>query len=412
MYQPKEALAKFGLHRTPTLPNPIRQVASQGHDLLFKAIHGNTLIYNACWEDPRIDRELLQLTADSRVVMLTSAGCNALDYLLDGPAEIHTVDVNPRQNALLQLKLALLRQETHEDLFAMFGYGVHAEIDQLYRRVRPLLPDFATRFWDNHTHYFQPTGNRKTFYYRGASGWAAWLFSRHLLRIKSSLRAGLLDLLECETLRSQRQVFAKIEADLWNQLTCWVVQQPLLMSMLGVPQSQMALMRAQEGSIQSYIDRCLRHVLTEIPMRDNYFWRVYLTGSYSRDCCPNYMKAQYFPTLRERAERVYTHTATLSDFLYLHPGKYTHFILLDHQDWLATHAPDALLREWKLIIANSAPGAKVLLRSASGTLDFLPAQVRTHLRFYPERTLPLHALDRVGTYASLHLAEVIGGNDD
>lgn len=407
MYQPKEALSKLGLYRAPALSNPLRTVATQGHDMLFKAIHGNTLIYNACWEDPRIDRELLQLDADSRMVMLTSAGCNALDYLLDGPAEIHTVDVNPRQNALLQLKLALLRHATHDDLFTMFGYGAHANVDTLYAHIRPTLPDFARQYWDKHTDYFQPTGSRKTFYYRGASGWAAWLFSRHLLRIKASLRDGLLELLECDTLRSQRQVFAKIEAELWNQLTCWVVQQPLLMSMLGVPQSQMQLMCAQGGSIQSYIDRCLRHVLTEIPMRDNYFWRVYLTGSYSRACCPNYLKAEHFPTLWARADRIYTHTATLTDFLYLHPGQYTHFVLLDHQDWLATHAPDELQREWNLIFANSTPGAKVLLRSAGSMLDFLPDQVRDRLRFYPERTEPLQALDRVGTYAGLYFAEII-----
>jgi DNA-binding NarL/FixJ family response regulator len=56
--------------------------------LVFHHVHGGQLIYNACWEDPRIDRELMRLNAKSRVVMITSAGCNALDYLLDGPAEI------------------------------------------------------------------------------------------------------------------------------------------------------------------------------------------------------------------------------------------------------------------------------------------------------------------------------------
>ncbi len=407
MVQSKQALPKLRFRRPAAVTNPIGQVASQGHELLFKAIHGNSLIYNACWEDPRIDRQLLQLDGDSRVVMLTSAGCNALDYLLDGPAEIHTVDVNSRQNALLQLKLALFRDGSFEDLFQLFGYGVHGEIEHLYRRLRPLLPDFAVAFWDKHTDYFQANGSRKSFYYRGASGMAAWLFTRHLLRMHGSLRDGLLELLECDTLRMQRRIFAQIESDLWNQLTRWTVQQPLLMSMLGVPQSQMALMRAQDGTIQSYIDRSLRHVLTEIPIRDNYFWRVYLTGSYSHNCCPNYLKADHFPTLEDRANRVYTHTSTLSDFLYLHPGAYTHFILLDHQDWLATHAPAALLREWKLIVANSAPGAKVLLRSASGQLDFIPAQVQPRLRFRPDLTEPLHNLDRVGTYASLHLAEIV-----
>ena len=41
--------------------------------------------------------------------MITSAGCNALDYLLDEPRQVHAVDVNPKQNALLELKLSAIR---------------------------------------------------------------------------------------------------------------------------------------------------------------------------------------------------------------------------------------------------------------------------------------------------------------
>ncbi len=404
----KSAERKLQLRRPPLLRQPFERVTVRSHDLLFKAIHSNSLIYNACWEDPRIDRQLLGLNGDSQVVMLTSAGCNALDYLLDRPAAIHTVDVNARQNALLQLKLALYRHADYLDLFSMFGYGMHGRIDAVYAKVRPHLPDFASAFWDKHTHYFEASGNRSSFYFRGASGLAAWLFNRYQTSVKHSLRAGLLELLECTTLQEQRAVFAKIEPALWDQLTRWVVQQPLLMSMLGVPHSQIQLMKEADGTIQNYISRCLRHVLTEIPLRDNYFWRVYLTGSYTRNCCPNYVKAEHFATLQAHADRVFTHTLTLSDFLYSHPGNYSHFVLLDHQDWLATHNPAALLREWQLIFANSRPGAKVLLRSASPQLDFLPQSVRDRLRFQPEVTTPLHQLDRVGTYASLHLAEIMG----
>jgi S-adenosylmethionine-diacylglycerol 3-amino-3-carboxypropyl transferase len=119
------------------------------------------------------------------------------------------------------------------------------------------------------------------------------------------------------------------------------------------------------------------------------------------------VKAEHFATLHQSADRIFTHTATLSDFLLLHPGQYSHFVLLDHQDWLAHHAPEALAKEWRLILANSQPGAKILLRSASVQPDFLPTDVRARLRFYPERTEALHALDRVGTYASVHLAEVL-----
>ena len=48
----------------------------------------------------------------------------------------------------------------------------------------------------------------------------------------------------------------------------------------------------------------------------------------------------------------------------------------------------------------------LVLRSAGLDLSFVPLEVRARLRFFPERTAPLHLTDRVGTYGSLHFAEV------
>ena len=84
--------------------NPLTRLRTYAHDLCFKGMHGNRLIYNACWEDPRLDRQMLRLNQKSRLLMITSAGCNALDYLLDNPEAIHTVDLNFRQNSVLALK--------------------------------------------------------------------------------------------------------------------------------------------------------------------------------------------------------------------------------------------------------------------------------------------------------------------
>jgi S-adenosylmethionine-diacylglycerol 3-amino-3-carboxypropyl transferase len=97
----------------------------------------------------------------------------------------------------------------------------------------------------------------------------------------------------------------------------------------------------------------------------------------------------------------------VTQFLQQHPGIYSHYVLLDHQDWLAYHAPEAVAEEWKLIFANSRGGTRILLRSAGLDLSFIHAEVRNRLRFFPELTEPLHIADRVGTYGSLHFAEVI-----
>ena len=145
---------------------------------LFGFIHENRLIYNACWEDPRLDRELLGLSPDSTVVAITSAGCNVLDYLLDGPAAIHAVDVNYRQNAVLSLKLALLEAGDHQALFSLFGEGGGQGYRDIYAALRPFLPDWAQEFWDEKFGYFNPKGLRRSFYLRGAAGDFAWAFNK------------------------------------------------------------------------------------------------------------------------------------------------------------------------------------------------------------------------------------------
>lgn len=377
-------------------------------DLVFHHVHGSQLIYNTCWEDPRLDRQLMQLDASSKVVMITSAGCNALDYLLDGPSEIHTVDVNFRQNALLELKLALLRRGKFMDFFEFFGIGSHSDNAAIYKSLKKDLPEFARKFWDRHLHFFNPGGIKKSFYYHGTSGAAAWLLGGVLFKAKPNIKNFAMCLLDAKTREEQTEIYALLEPKIWGNLSNWLIRQRMVMTLLGVPGPQIKLIEdSYPGGLESYIKDKLRHVMTELPATDNYFWRVYITGSYTMDCCPNYLRRSHFATLQERSGRIQTHTSTLSQFLQQHPGTYSHYVLLDHQDWLAWHDAAALLEEWELILANSRPGTKILMRSAGLDLSFVPPTVLKRLRFFPKITEPMHLTDRVGTYGSLHFAEVL-----
>jgi S-adenosylmethionine-diacylglycerol 3-amino-3-carboxypropyl transferase len=383
-----------------------RKIFQGTHDLLFKTVHSRSLIYNASWEDPRIDRRLLKLDQDSRVVMLTSAGCNTLDYLLDAPAEIHAVDVNPRQNALLQLKLALIERGNFDDLFQMFGLGAHPEYRSVYKEVREMLSEPSADFWDKKINYFDPNSKKQSFYYYGTSGIVAWLVSRYLMK-NPQIRTEVLNLLDAHSLEEQQDIYNRIEPLIWGRFMSWLLRHPFTMSLLGVPRPQIQLIVEQyPGGIVGYLCDKLRHVCTSVFFHDNYFWRVYLTGSYTKTCCPNYLKPQNFDHLRCHVDRVYAHNATVSNFLKNNPGVYSHFILLDHQDWLAQHNPAALEEEWHLILQNSRPGSRILMRSAAMKIDFIPESVKSSLRFFPELTDALHKNDRVGTYGSLHFAEI------
>ncbi len=84
----------------------------------FTQVHTRNLVYNTCWEDPRCDRVALRIEPHHELLMLTSAGCNALDYVLDAPGHIYCVDMNPRQNALLELEISAIKNLPYEPLLS------------------------------------------------------------------------------------------------------------------------------------------------------------------------------------------------------------------------------------------------------------------------------------------------------
>lgn len=372
----------------------------------FDSIVTNHLVYNTCWEDPKIDRSLLNLNSKSKVVMLTSAGCNVLDYLLDNPRIIHSVDANPRQNALMALKNAFFRHGDYKLLFDFLGRGSHPAAEMVYRQnLRQHMPQQACRFWDKKINYFSRTPVRSSFYFCGTTGKIAHMVHRQIKR--KGLYANALNLLDASSLQEQRYYYREIEPELWNGFSRWLLSRNSTMALLGVPRSQRNLIEQEyDGGMLSFIRSSMEHVFTELPIRQNYFWRVYITGSYTPGCCPNYLRESNFKLLQQRVNRIQLHSGTLSDFLEHHPDRYTHFVLLDHQDWLANAHPGELVQEWELILNNAAPGARILFRSACHKVDFLPGFVRENVTFYPERTSSLHKQDRVGTYGSTHLGIV------
>ena len=130
---------------------------------VFQTVHGNNLVYNTCWEDPRLDRRALEFGSDDNVLVITSAGCNALDYSLADPNHVYAVDMNPRQNALLDLKKSAIRNLEYDDFFRMFGEGRLPGVKQVYNdKLRAELPTWSKDFWDkkitvSYTHLTLPT---------------------------------------------------------------------------------------------------------------------------------------------------------------------------------------------------------------------------------------------------------------
>lgn len=384
---------------------------------VFKFVHGNNLVYNTCWEDPRLDRVALNLGPQDNVLVITSAGCNALDYALTEPNHVYAVDMNPRQNALLELKLSAIRNLEYEDFFALFGRGRLPEGGKIYRdKLRASLSPWSQTYWDKWIKFFD--NPRRSFYFRGTSGSFARMINLYVDRV-CKVRPEIEQILTAGSVEAQSRIYyEQLHDRFWSKSMQFAMNRDTTLSMVGVPKAQRRQVETQyEGGIVRFIQDCVESVFAKLPLSDNYFWRVYLTGEYAEDCCPEYLRAENFQRLKNGlVDRVSVHTNSVQAFLEQHDGQISRFVLLDHMDWLSDKFFPLLELEWQSILDRAAPGARAIWRSGGLRTDFLDqVQVRKggqnlplndFLTFHRELADELHAKDRVHTYGSFYIADL------
>ncbi|KAG9122682.1 hypothetical protein FRC07_000821, partial [Ceratobasidium sp. 392] len=100
-----------------------------------------TFIYAFTWEDPREDMKHLKLDSDSSVLVVSSAGDNALHYAIGaGPRRIHCVDMNPCGWALRITKWTLWLEGVLGDARRMCNVDTIEEQEHIWReKLRPVL---------------------------------------------------------------------------------------------------------------------------------------------------------------------------------------------------------------------------------------------------------------------------------
>lgn len=384
---------------------------------VFKSVHGNNLVYNTCWEDPRLDRVALEFTPKDNVLVITSAGCNALDYVLAGPNHVNAVDMNPRQNALLDLKKSAIGNLEYEDIFKMFGQGRLPDAASIYQsKLRSDLPDWSKQFWDKKIKWFD--NPRKSFYYRGTSGAFARMikiYNERIVRVKPQLHA----LLNADTVQQQREIYDnELREKFWTGLMKFTMNRDTTMSMLGVPKAQRRQIETQyPGGLVKFIQDCMESVFADLPMKDNYFWRVYMTGQYTPECCPEYLKPENVQRFKDGLlDNVSTHTDSVQGFLEKYDGKISKFILLDHMDWLSDHFFPLLESEWQAIVDKAADNTRLIWRSGGLRTDFIDdvevtidgtvQKIAPRLTYNKSLADELHVVDRVHTYGSFYIADL------
>ena len=380
------------------------------------AVWFDAFVYNQIWEDPRVDIEALQIDENSRILTISSGGCNALNYLLESPESVTAVDLNRHHIYLLNLKLTALKHvPDHESFFSFFGAGRGANTGTDYLKfIAPHLDRDTRRFWESNTFLGGVFYGDRISFFRN-SGVYNHSRNGYFLRFFHSLARGMkLDIeqvLKADSLEEQELLYTKHIAPFFDSFLIKVIGKlPVTLFGLGIPPQQYdELMRDLTGDrtiIDVYRDR-VRRLACHFPIDENYFaWQAFARryDTENRRAVPDYLTAENFSTLRSNADRLTTKIGSATDEIKTHPpARFNRFVLLDAQDWMDA---DAIKDLWTAIAEKSGPGSRIIFRTAGKTSPVesaLPEELRKKFVYEKELSQNLFKRDRSSIYGGFHL---------
>jgi betaine lipid synthase len=364
-----------------------------------------TFLYHQSWEDPREDMKVLDLKDTDVCLTLTSGGCNTLNLLIEGAKQVYSVDINPAQTALLELKCIAMRHLKYEDFWKLFGKGKHENMDEIYYKdLAPFLSDSSRHFWDKKKYYFH-----HGLYHHGSMGKISKYL--HYFFKMTGMQHQVDRIVKASTMELQVSMWNKLwKSRIFRNATLSSILEQLFQLIAlnktvawfagGIPVKQYDLILEDDTSVVDYFVRCISGVFLNSHLRtDNYFYWNLLTGSYTHKCCPNYLKKRYFDVLRDNLDKLVIVNDTFNHELCRR--KYDKIILMDHADWQTWEETENLS---KRLYEHMNEGGKLILRSASYEPPYIEQLRNVGFKVQCVSRIDENPyLDRVNMYASFYV---------
>lgn len=358
------------------------------------------LLYSGCWEDTDVARTALRIQPGDTVVAIGAAGDNVLALLQDDPGALLAIDVNPAQTALLELKMAAIRQLGDPGrVRAFLGATPDRERLATYRLLRPLLGVEARRHWDADTGPIE----------RGVIH--AGRFERYLRSFRRAVlplvpgRRAVHQMLGATSLEEQQRIYReRWDTRRWRLLFRISFSRRVL-ARFGRDPAFFAQCEVEDvGS--HYLARA-RHALCELPIQSNPYLTYMLSGTYGTGArAPDYLRPDVLAILRERLDRIDVRTARLADVLReLQTASVDAFYLSDVFELSARADYAAVLGE---IARVGRPGARICYWN-NLVPRRRPEALADRITSHPAESAELHARDRAFLYSAF-VIESVGGS--
>jgi S-adenosylmethionine-diacylglycerol 3-amino-3-carboxypropyl transferase len=345
---------------------------------------GSEILYSLCWEDLDVARAALRIRPGSTVLAIGAAGDNVLGLLLDGPARIIAVDLNPAQTALLELKGAAIG--TLGQAAADFLTVNQPANWATYQRVRERLSPGAARFWDGHRRLVERgiihVGRFERFVAR---------FRDYVLPLVPG-RAVVADMLRAADVEEQRHIYReRWNSALWRGVVRLAFSRRVLVA-LGRHRAFFA--HAPSMDVGDHFLHRVEFGLTATPIWRNPYMTYALTGRHRLpNAAPDFLRPESAALIAQRLDRVEIRTEALIETLRALPDASVDsfylsdvFELVGERDLPATLAevarvgrPGARLCYWNNLVERSRPAGLANRITAD---DSMSAELAAHDRAF------------------------------
>ena len=283
---------------------------------------------------------------------ITSGGCNPLDECMNRE-RVYTCDYNKCQNYILELKIAVVRELPYEIFWNMFGEGISLTFNEDYKNLlKRHLSKEAAQFWNKRNFYFDP--RKGGLYHLGS---VQVCFSRRICK-------GLWP-------KGYEAFFAEECVDVPTQIK--LVNDPKFNKII---KSYGYVHRHVRGfSISGVIDKqwkdahpdevlkagMLRRATISDSFCKDYVTRLYMTGSFTKNCCPPYLKRENYNKLKENVYRIEIIKGDMLTAMSHLDSKIAIFYPLDHLDCISIADVKREMIEMKRLSSHLQPGTPIAI---------------------------------------------------
>jgi S-adenosylmethionine-diacylglycerol 3-amino-3-carboxypropyl transferase len=269
-----------------------------------------------------------------------------LAFLLDDPAKVICLDMNPFQNYLLTLKMSAFKTLAYDETLEFFGIQPSDHRWEYYERLKPCLSEKEQSYWNK----------KKADINRGIIHCGKYERYMHLLKSVFRILIGrkiINELFNASSLEEQRILFQKKWDNFKWKLFCRIFLSRAFASMLF----DKAFYKYLEPSFsfEKYYRSAVRRAVTELPAKENYFLAYILSGNYFIDYLPPYLKKENYELIRDRTDRIKTINSGCQEYLRSLPGNtISKFNFTNIFEWMSMEEFTLLLLETMRIAKDGA----------------------------------------------------------